>query len=36
MNCELNHKTTCIADLDYTGLPLTLAFSEHVDAGQDH
>ena len=38
----MKDKTVCIADPDYVGLPLALAFSEHpgvvgfdVDAGQD-
>ena len=41
MNLELNDKTVCIAGLGYVGLPLALAFSEHlttigfdVDAGK--
>ena len=43
MNRELNNKTVCDTGPDHAGLPLTLAFSEHlktlgfdVDAGQDH
>jgi len=41
MNPELNNKTVCVAGLGYVGLPLALAFSEHlttigfdVDAGK--
>ena len=41
MNRELKYKTISVTDLDYAGLPLTLAFSEHlrvisfdVDAGK--
>ena len=30
MNPELNNETVCVAGLGYVGLPLALAFSEHL------
>ena len=30
MNNNLNNKTVCVAGLGYVGLPLALAFSEHL------